>query len=156
MTKLNGIGARVAVIAIALGVIALGATGAEDIGAQIAAANRVFMATFEKGDAAGVAALYTADAKVFAAGMDVVSGTAAIEAYWKGGMQSGIKRVTLTTIEAEQHGDTAIEVGQADLLDADGKRIDQIKYIVIWKRADGQWKLHLDIFNTNLPADAAE
>jgi hypothetical protein len=30
--------------------------------------------------------------------------------------------------------------------------LDQGKYIVIWKREKGQWKLHRDIFNSSVPA----
>ncbi len=128
------------------------ALSADDIQSEIEAANKVFVAAFTSGDAAAVANCYTPNAQVFAAGMDVVTGTPAIEAYWKAGMQGGVERVTLTTLEAEEHGDTAIEVGRAELFNAGGDRIDQLKYIVIWKRIDGAWKLHRDIFNTNLAA----
>jgi ketosteroid isomerase-like protein len=32
-----------------------------------------------------------------------------------------------------------------------GKVVDRGKYIVIWKREQGQWKLHRDIWNTSMP-----
>ena len=51
-----------------------------------------------------------------------------------------------------KHGDTAIEVGRAELFDAAGEIADTLKYIVIWKRVDGKWKLHRDIFNSITPA----
>jgi ketosteroid isomerase-like protein len=128
------------------------ADGAENIQRQIEAANVIFVETFATGDAVALTALYTDDAQVFPTGIDIVSGKKAIEAYWKAGMQAGLGKITLTTLEAEQHGDTAIEVGQAELFDTKGTRLDRAKYIVVWKRVDGVWKLHRDIFNSNLPS----
>jgi ketosteroid isomerase-like protein len=150
MKKTFGVGVGVLIAVVAL--VAARAGGEDDIKAQIEAANRGFMEVFGKNDAAGVAACYTADAQLFPAGQDVVKLNAAIEAYWKAAMPAeGALNVTLTTLEAEQHGDTAIEVGRATIADAKGKTLDIAKYIVIWKRAGGKWKLHRDIFNTNLP-----
>jgi hypothetical protein len=33
----------------------------------------------------------------------------------------------------------------------DGKVLDKGKYIVIWKKEDGTWKLHRDIWTTSVP-----
>lgn len=149
MKKVFGIGVIVAVLAVV--VAGRQVFGADNIQAQIEAANQVFMAAFAKKDVAGVAACYTTDAQVFPTGQDVVKGNAAIAAYWKAGMEGPATQFALTTLEAEQHGDTAIEVGQATIKDAQGATLDIAKYIVIWKRVDGKWKLHRDIFNSNGP-----
>ena len=69
-------------------------------------------------------------------------------------MDMGVKEVELETVEAEGHGNTAIEVGKFTLYGADGQVIDKGKYIVIWKKEAGQWKLHRDIFNSSTPAPA--
>lgn len=59
--------------------------------------------------------------------------------------------MTLETRELDELGETAIEgVGQGELFDENGTRLDQLKYIVVWKRIDGSWKLHRDMFSTNL------
>lgn len=144
----------ICVFAALLAIVTPRVRGAEDMKAQIEAADRAFKEAFEKRDAAAVAACYTKDAQVMAAGMESVTGTASIEKYWKAAMQPGVT-FTLTTLEAVQHGDTAIEGGRVDIFAA-GNRVDQLKYIVIWKRIDGQWKLHRDVFNTNLPASPAK
>ncbi len=138
-------------VAIVLGWATPQVRSAEDIEAQIEAANATMCAAFGASDATAVAACYTTDAQVFPTGMDIVSGTAAIEAFWKGAMAGPAKTLTLTTTEVEQHGDTVIEVGQAEFFGADGQSLDTAKYIVIWKRIDGTWKLHRDIFNSNSP-----
>lgn len=122
---------------------------ADDIRAQIEAANRGFEAAFAQGDAAGVAACYTSDGMVLPPGAEAQSGTAAISAFWDAGMKAGLATVKLITLEAEQQGDTAHEVGRAEIYDANGALVDAGKYIVVWKRVDGEWKLHRDIWNSN-------
>jgi uncharacterized protein (TIGR02246 family) len=118
----------------------------------IAAANERFMAAFNGGDAAGVAALYTEDGRLLPPNADVMAGKKAIQAFWQGAMDMGITSALLKIVEVEGHGDTAIEVSQYTLGGAGGQVLDQGKYIVIWKREHGDWKLHRDIFNSSMPA----
>ena len=63
---------------------------------------------------------------------------------------AGIKAVSLTTEEAEGHGNTAHEVGKYELRGADGKVLDHGKYVVIWKKEGASWKLHRDIWTTSV------
>ena len=118
----------------------------------IAAANEDFMATFNQGDAAGLAALYTERGQLLPPNSDFLTGRRAIQAFWQGAMDMGIKSVKLEIVEVEGHGDTAIEVSKYTLQGLGGKPLDTGKYIVIWKQVDGQWKLHRDIFNSSMPA----
>jgi uncharacterized protein (TIGR02246 family) len=127
------------------------AFGRADVRAEIEAANRQFEAAIAKGDAKAAAALYTASGQVLPAGSDVVSGAEAIAKLWQGNMDSGVKGARLKTLEVESSGDIAYEVGQYELLDAAGKTMDRGKYVVIWKKEGGGWKIHRDIFTTNIP-----
>ena len=115
----------------------------------ITSANESFMETYGRGDAAGMAQLYTTDGQLLPGGSDVVTGHEGIEAFWGGVMEMGIATARLETVELEDHGDTAIEVGRYTLGKADGEVADEGKYIVIWKNQAGTWKLHRDIWNTN-------
>lgn len=67
----------------------------------------------------------------------------------------GIKEIVLTTVEIIGMGDMVCEIGKAAVtIQPEGQEtIEDIgKYVVIWKKtADGAWKLHVDIWNTNLP-----
>ena len=123
----------------------------ENVRAEIVAANEAFMAAFGAGDAAGVAALYTARGQLLPPNMDTMAGQAAIQAFWQGAMDMGIRSAQLETAEVEGDGDTAVEVGKYTLCGEGGQVLDQGKYIVVWKRDGGQWKLHRDIFNSSLP-----
>ena len=67
-------------------------------------------------------------------------------------MDMGVKEARLRIVELEGHGDTAIEISTFTLLGEGRQVLDRGKYMVIWKREDGQWKLHRDIFNSSMPA----
>jgi uncharacterized protein (TIGR02246 family) len=118
----------------------------------IATVNNNFMTTFAQNDGPAMALLYTESGQLLPTGSDVVSGHSNIASFWQGAMDMGIKEVRLETVELENHGDTAIEVGRYTLSGAEGQRIDKGKYIVIWKQIDEQWKLHRDIWNSSMPA----
>ena len=125
------------------------ATGARE---AIMAANEKFMDAFGRGDAAGLAALYTEDGQVMPPNSDFVKGRQAVQEFWQAVMDMGIKGAKIETAEVEDHGDTIIEVSTYELQDGEGQALDAGKFIVIWKQEDGQWKLHRDIFNSSLPA----
>jgi hypothetical protein len=54
--------------------------------------------------------------------------------------------------EIESCGDMAWEVGNYKIAAVDGTTVDKGKYVTIWKFQDKKWKLHRDIFNSDLPA----
>lgn len=102
-----------------------------------------------RGDAAGMASLYTADGSLFPPGADRVTGHDGIEAFWSAVMDMGIASAHLETTEIDDQGDTVIEAGRYLLGAADGTVADEGKYLVVWKNEDGVWKLHRDIWNTS-------
>jgi uncharacterized protein (TIGR02246 family) len=141
--------------AIALGAaLTAGAATAQAPGpkAAIEAANAKFSADFAKGDATAVASHYTTAAWAFPPNGEITKGREAIAKLWKGAMDSGVKSIKLVVVEAEAHGDTAHEVGTYALTGEGGKALDNGKYVVVWKRESGQWKIHRDIWNTSMPA----
>ena len=123
-----------------------------DIHDAIVAADQTFMTTFGRGDAAGLAALYTENGQFLPPNSDFVTGKQAIQATFQAFMDMGIKAIKLETIEVEGYGDTASEVGKYTLEGEGGQVLDQGKFIVIWKQEAGQWKLHRDIINSSMPA----
>ena len=125
------------------------ATGARE---AILAANEKFMDAFGRGDAAGLAALYTEDGEVMPPNSDFVRGKQAVQGFWQAVMDMGIKGAKIETAEVESHGDAIVEVSTYELQGGEGQTLDAGKFIVIWKQEDGQWKLHRDIFNSSLPA----
>lgn len=124
---------------------------ATEIRKQVERANEKFMETYSRGDAEGMAELYTRDGMVLPPNGDFVEGRQQIQEFWKAIMKS-VKSVKLEIREVEQHGNTAYEVSRATLFDEKGQTLDQAKYIVIWKQENGHWKLHRDIFNSSQKA----
>ena len=123
---------------------------ASDLREEIRSANDDFEKNFANGDARGIASLYTSDGVLLPPGAGLQEGSNAIQNFWQMAMNMGIKEAHLETLEVEQEGETAIEMGQYELNGAEGQRMDQGKYIVIWKRDGGKLKLHKDIWNTSI------
>lgn len=118
----------------------------------IAAANAAFAKSFNAGDAAAVASHYTEDASVLPPGANRADGRAAIEAFWKGAIDGGLKNLTLKGIKVGARDDLAYEDG-VFTLDVPGSNGAMTtingKYIVVWKKgSDGAWRLYRDIWNT--------
>jgi uncharacterized protein (TIGR02246 family) len=105
---------------------------------------------FNKGDAAAVAAMYTADAYVLPPGAEMVKGRNAIEAMWRANMQQ-IGDVKCTALDVKPLGRTAArEIGTCSFkTKAQPPQDGTIKYAVVWEKEGGQWKLLQDIWNTN-------
>lgn len=121
-----------------------------DVRDAIVSMNKNFVAAFNRGDAAGLASLYTENAQVLPPNSDFMTGKTAIQGFWQVLLDMGLK-ATLETVEVEPHGNTAIEVGKFTLQSEGGQPVDKGKYLVVWKQDGGQWKLHRDIFNSSMP-----
>jgi uncharacterized protein (TIGR02246 family) len=130
----------------------LGAAGRSGPRGAIDAANAEFAAALRRSDARAVAAMYTERGQLFPPNERIVEGRAAIERYWKASINSGIKAIELKTTEVEDLGESAVEVGSYTAYGKDGAEIDRGKYLVLWRRVDGAWKLHRDCWNSNEPA----
>ena len=114
-----------------------------------------FTDAFRRGDAGTIAALYAGDAKLMPPNHPKVEGTEAIRSFWQGAMDMGVKDARIETEDVEEHGDAAFETGRYALTveQGNGERVaDAGKYVVIWKRGGGAWKMAVDIFNSDTPA----
>ena len=156
MRKINITGMFALTSLVTVGCAAPASDTTDEARAGIEATNAQFMAAVGHGDAAGVAACYTEDAQLMPPNGQLVSGRAAIQETMQGFIDSGVGGLLLESIEVQGHGDMAHELGRATLTDADGQVLDESKYIVIWKKVGDEWKLHRDIFNSDLPLPTPE
>lgn len=117
--------------------------------------NARFAEAYNQGDVAAVAALYTDDAVLMPPNLEMLRGKEAIEQFWAGARQMGVLDPALETVQVEESGDMACEIGVYTLkIQPEGGQAttDKGKYVVLWKRqGDGSWKLAVDIWNTNSP-----
>ena len=117
---------------------------------EISKVNEAVQAAFAAGDAAKLASLYTEDGWLMAPHVDTFKGKEAVQAAFQGMFDGGITKLTLTTDEIDECGDTAVEAGEFALYAGD-VIVDNGKFIVSWKNIYGRWCLHRDIINSNQP-----
>ena len=133
-------------------------TTAEDSQA-IKAASKQWVDAFNRGDAAALSAFYTEGAKRFPPNNPMIVGREDIQGWIQGAFDAGVGDLQATTIDLHVNGDMAYEVGEYTLTiqPEEGEAIsDNGKYVEIWKRENGSWKISADIFNTSIPLPIAE
>ena len=121
-----------------------------DIREAIDMENQDFMAAFAQQDARAIAHLYTDDAQLLPNNRDFVTGRVDIRAFWQMAFDRGFKTVTRETLELDERGDTAIEVGRHTFFWVLDAVVDVGKYIVIWKHDGSTWRLHRDVWNSSI------
>jgi uncharacterized protein (TIGR02246 family) len=130
------------------------ADSSQELRSAIEAQDKVFMDAFGRGDSAGIADLYAEGAVILPPNADAMGGKQAIQAFWQGAMDMGLKSAVLETTAVDGHGDVAVEIGRYTLAVAGGTQVDNGKYLVVWKQEGGSWKLYQDIWNSSKPASA--
>jgi uncharacterized protein (TIGR02246 family) len=103
---------------------------------------------FNNGDFAGIASLYTDDATALPPGGAMVKGRDAIGAMWKNIAQQ-VADPKLTPLEVKPLGASAArEIGTFSLKTKGAQPQDVSgKYLVVWEKVGGDWKLAVDIWN---------
>src|SRR6185295_68529 len=124
--------------------------------AKIEAVNAKWMELFNKGDFDGVAQLYTIDAIAFPPGATLVRGRAAIGAMWKV-MAEQVANPKVTTLDVKRLSPSAAREVGTFALTTKGPSPKEIsgKYLVLWQRVQGDWKLAADIWNDGKQKSAA-
>ena len=102
---------------------------------------------------------YSMDATLMPPNLPAAHGPSAIRATWSGFLgQFSSNDLTLTPDDVQQSGDLAVETGRYMVHVVPKGTTMQVtdsgKYIVVWKKIDGRWKIYRDIFNSDLPVPA--
>lgn len=96
--------------------------------------------------------IFTQDAKAYPPNSDVVTGRAAISAVNSEWVNYGIKEFREESTSFYGNEDYLIDEGKYYLRYGETDIIDKGKYINIWKKENGDWKIYSNIWNTSLPA----
>jgi ketosteroid isomerase-like protein len=108
------------------------------------------------GSSSSIAGLYTEDGVVMSPNSPIGKGRDAVQQTWAAMMQTpGFELVFAPEqIVVSSAGDMALDRGTYSLTVApDGTAsTDTGKYVVVWRKIDGEWKAAADIFNSDLPA----
>jgi len=124
----------------------------ENIKAEIIEEDKKFMEMVSSGDAAGPANCYTKDAKFMSAGSPAYEGRADIQKAMSEILESGITGLDVNMEDIHGSEDLIATEGLITLF-ADEDAVAEEKYIALWKKEDGRWKMFRDIFNSNSPAE---
>ncbi len=109
-----------------------------------------------RGDLAMIVGFYAPDGAFLLPNAPPAVGPEAVGKAWKGLM--GLPNVSLnfrpTRIDVAASGDLATDIGTYDLTFSgeSGRVRDEGKYVVVWKKINGEWKVLADILNSNLKA----
>jgi ketosteroid isomerase-like protein len=113
---------------------------------------RRFEELFNSGDAAGMAACYSDDARLLAENIELIQGRADIERFWRYAIARARAAHAVRTIsldEVSSSGDLGYMLGTVTVRIPDGPQLIT-KYAVIWQRdADGRWRIAVDSSSPN-------
>jgi ketosteroid isomerase-like protein len=126
-----------------------------DLEEVIAASRVAFVDALNAGRPEDAAALYAVDARLLAPSAQVIDGRAAIESFWRAGVQAGVADVELEPLELDHRGGAVYEIGHYTLrLTPDGEtpRSEGGKYLLVHQRQpDGSWQWAVEMFNPDGP-----
>ncbi len=118
----------------------------------IEAINQELEAAMAAGSASRLTAIYTKDGQLLPPNSPIIQGYDNIHAYWESVFAMGIGGADLETIELTELGDIAIEIGEFVMKTTQGSLADIGKYLIVWKKEQGQWKYHRDIWTSSQDA----
>jgi ketosteroid isomerase-like protein len=118
---------------------------------DIQATNRVFEEeVIGRRDFGALERVYTRNARLLPPGAPTVTGRDAVADFWRGAVAAmNVQSLRLHTLSLDVFGDQAQEVGRAELAVEVGGAPMALKYVVLWKREDGGWRMDVDIWNAD-------
>ena len=115
---------------------------------EIEADNTKFMDDVKKNDTNALAGYYHSEGRLMLsngpslAGKDISSG-------WGSFARTGGRELRVTTEDVVGNEDLLVETGAYEMLGDNNVSIDKGKYVVVWKKENGKWKIFRDIANSN-------
>lgn len=103
------------------------------------------------GDVDALVNLYTTDGKIFPNNRMIMAGTSDLKKYWT--LPEDVKTLhhKVTPDEIHIENDIAYDYGyyEGKTLTKDQKESAwRGKYLIVWKKVEGDWKIYLDIWNS--------
>jgi ketosteroid isomerase-like protein len=111
--------------------------------------SREFAEAANAGNVDGMMMIYADDAVLMPPNAPEFNGRASIKQFWSGLIAAAKPKVTLMPGKIMESCDMATEVGRYEL--TIGPMKDEGKYVVTWRRTNGEWRAVADIFNSNKP-----
>jgi ketosteroid isomerase-like protein len=119
---------------------------ASDVRSEINKQNAAFDKAYASHDFKTLGEFYDQDAVVYAQGSDVIKGRVGIQKLWQS-YENDMTAAHFETVEVIDAGKYAIQFGKYDST-YQGKP-DQGRFITVWKKEDGTWKIVRDSWYSN-------
>ena len=100
-----------------------------------------------EGDAARLAEFYTRDAEIHVPFRPVIRGRQEIERHWQYVMDQEMTYFKSDIEEIVREGDRALETGQCTIYDRQGNQTFHLRFMTVWKKEDGRWRMYRDMAN---------
>jgi ketosteroid isomerase-like protein len=113
--------------------------------------NTKFSEQIADGDSSALASHHWPDAELLLDNSEPVKGDK-IENAWANALQMGVKEMTFSTTDIKGSSTFIIETGAYEMKGLKNSLMDKGKYVVVWEKRNGEWKLYRDIGCTSLPA----
>jgi ketosteroid isomerase-like protein len=122
--------------------------------AEMEQVNRIFeKEVIGNRDFHALSRVYTAQARILPPGAEMLTGIDHIRHFWEQAASTlNIESLTLSTLDMQVIGDSAVEVGRAEMHTSQPTSPTAVKYVVAWKREGGNWKWDVDIWNADAEA----
>ena len=122
----------------------------EEARKEIDEANREFINLFNRSDSVGLANMFTVDGKSMEPNEPSFNGRSQIQTHYSVVMKAGANKLGLLTTGLWGNENMLAEEGKYTFMNNDDKELDRGKYIVLWKKENGEWKLFRDCYNSDL------
>lgn len=119
-------------------------------------ANKVYNDRFTKDDAAFYVEKYVKDACLMPISAPEICGRENIKNYYYGKGENTKFKIIITSKEVLGGENMVVETGSYEVFFANGKKHDNGKFIATWQQEDGKWKLHREIWSSDLPKPLEE
>ena len=122
----------------------------------IESADSLFIDLLDKGDATGLANCYTTDALFMLPNAPSIQGRTNIQSAMMDFITSGATKMSVRINNVWGDEETLISEGTMTFSTKEGQVVDKCKYITVYKKEEGRWKMFRDCYNSDLPLPAAK
>lgn len=122
----------------------------EDAKKAIAKSNAIYHQSLVKNDPSIFVNSYSEDACIMAPDVPMACGKEALTKFFNEGYAMGLRSGKFITTQVYGDGSEYVtEEGVGYVYDSSGKQLDEVKYLVLWKKTDRGWKMFRDSFSSN-------
>lgn len=118
--------------------------------AAVEQSNLALEKSFKAGDTLTIIKAYTKDAKLLPAGRKEIEGRDSIAKFFSFLSQSDVHKIDIKTTNVWGDSSLLAEEGRYIYTGSGDTTIDKGKYIVLWKREAGNWKMYRDMWTSDV------